>query len=426
MASASLTDVAGGSLRFPHTPAWEIPLTTETPKRAGAPIPQSLNGVPGVNVIGYFRGQFGLGESARAYACALMHSGIPVSLYNVSIDLLHDQNDQSLNAWISQELPYPVTLIFVNPDLWEQALEQIGRERLRGHYLIACWFWELEKVPAEWAPLIDEVDALMVATEFIEQAFRRVTNKPILHVPYPLMDIKDSGLQRKDFGLENDKFLFLTSFDFNSALARKNPFAVINAFISAFPTDDDSVRLLVKSGNGVRYPDKLNLLIRAARRDSRIIVRDEIIDRRHVRALQRCCDAYVSLHRAEGLGLGLAECMAMGKPVIGTGWSGNMDFMSAENSCLVDYHLVKIRKGEFSTVEEQRWADADVSKAASWMRRVVDEPDFRDQIGTAAKDFVSERLSLTNAGAVFKTRLKVILKCPGIDQRQQGVDHANG
>ncbi|EQD58089.1 glycosyltransferase, group 1 family protein, partial [mine drainage metagenome] len=85
----------------------------------------------------------------------------------------------------------------------------------------------------------------------------------------------------------------------------------------------------------------------AAAVDRRIRVRDEVIDRSHVQALQRCADAYISLHRSEGFGLGLAECMRIGKPVIATAWSGNMDFMSDDNSCLVDYRLVPVGEGEY-------------------------------------------------------------------------------
>jgi hypothetical protein len=80
-------------------------------------------------------------------------------------------------------------------------------------------------------------------------------------------------------------------------------------------------------------------------------VLDRVLSNADVFGLQRVCDAYVSLHRSEGLGLGMAECMAQGKPVIATAYSGNLEFMTESNSCLVDYALVPVRPGEYIDYE---------------------------------------------------------------------------
>ncbi len=390
-----LAEPARRSLRFPRTPAWNAPppasVRIDASKAPAA-------GVPGVNVLGYVRGQFGLGESVRAHARALIEAGIPVSLYDVDIGLAYVWNDHSLEAWISDELPYQTSLVFFNPDYWPQAMEKIGRARLQGHYVIACWFWELERIPEAWIPILDQVDELVVATEFIEQAFRKATDKPITRIAFPLREVACSDLQRRDFGLPEGKFVFLTSFDFNSYIARKNPRAVIEAFKKAFPPDREDVRLLVKSSGGFLQPAQLEPLLEAVGGDARIMLRDDVIERSHVNALQRCCDAYVSLHRAEGLGLGLAECMALGKPVIATAWSGNLDFMDAQNSCLVGYRFVAVGEGEYPDSAGQRWAEADVDEAAAWMRRLADEQDLAQRIGARAQADVARRLAPAGAG----------------------------
>lgn len=359
----------------------------------------------GVNIFGYLRGQFGLGESGRMYARALLDSGYPVALHDIDIDVPHGFEDHSLDAHIGNEAPYAINLIFVNPDFLAQALAGIEQAKMEGRYVIACWFWELERIPDDWRWALEYVDEIMVASTFVEQAFRLVTDKPVLRVPMPISNVADSGLTRQHFDMDVEKFVFLNTFDFNSWWCRKNPLAVIEAFRIAFPPGRDDVRLLIKSSNGYRQPESLGQLLQAASRDPRISVRDEVIERSHVQALQRCADAYVSLHRAEGFGLGLAECMALGKPVIGTGWSGNLDFMTDENSCLVKYHLTPVGEGEYPHAEGARWAEADVEHAATLMRRLVDEPGFAKRIGGQAARDIHQKLSPATASARIIERL---------------------
>lgn len=396
---------ASEGARFERTPSWQRALPCQVPLRRANVGVGMMGASPGVNLVGYLRGQFGLGESARMYARALIEAGVDVSLYDVDLDLPHGWQDHSLEEWIGVDLPHPTTILFVNPDYLGAALDQIGRERLAGQHVIGCWFWELERVPDDWLPAIEQVDEIMVATDYVEQAFRRATDKPVLRVPLPLDGIVDSGLERRDFGLDEDAFVFLVSLDFNSWFERKNPLAAVEAFLLAFSADQTHVRLLIKTSNGFRYPEKFHALLLAAGKDSRIVVRDDVIDRAHMGALQRCCDAYVSLHRAEGFGLGLAEAMFLGKPVVGTAWSGNVDFMNDGNSCLVDYDLVPVLEGQYSASGGQRWADADAAAAAACMRRIVADPGFARSIGQQAAQDIRRSNSPAAAAKTIVDRL---------------------
>lgn len=383
---------AGQQLKFTRTAMWN---RDRRPPEAVAAIAagSAYAGAVGVNVFAYARGQFGLAEGARQYARALLAEGYPVAIHDIDIDMPHGMDDRSLDSHIGDETPYGVNLVFVNPDYLEQATASIGRERLGDRHTIACWFWELEKFPDAWRHALDRVDEVMVSTDFIRDAVAAVTDKPVWSAPLPIDQSPDSGLARADFGLDEDDFIFLCSFDFNSFLARKNPRAAIEAFRRAFADRRPNVKLLIKSSNGHRHPEKLRVLLNATGADERIILRDEVIDREDLGALQRCVDAYVSLHRAEGFGLGLAECMRLGKPVIATAWSGNMEFMTADNSCLVDYQLVPVGKGEYLHPEGQCWAEANVDHAAELMRRLVDDPGFAGSIGARAADDVRTKLS---------------------------------
>ena len=396
----ALAQRAARALMFRRTSAWR-----KDPSGVKVDWVEPNDSLPGVNIFGYMRGEFGLGESARAYARAVIAEGIPVALNDVDLDLPHSCNDNSLVSYLSNEAPYPVSIVFVNPDYLDEALSRIDRTILAGGRLIACWFWELETLPASWLPSIQLVDEFMVSSRFIESALRKVTDKPITFVPQPLMPAMGSGLVRQDFGLPENSFIFLCSFDFNSWIERKNPFATIKAFQQAFPSSEEGVGLLIKTSNGFRNPDRLAQLLCAVEDDPRIVVRDDVISRYQLHDLQKCCDAYVSLHRAEGFGLGLAECMALGKPVIGTGWSGNLDFMDRENSCLVDYTLVRVEEGQYDGAEGALWAAPDVMQAASAMRSLVDDPRRAEEMGRLAASTIRTQLSPELAAKRILTRL---------------------
>ncbi len=389
--SGALAAHASEQLKFKRTENWGR--ANRSPKAVVASRRGTSSDAAGVDIFAHVHGQFGLAEGARLYAWALLEEGYPVAVHDIDIDVPHGMDDHSLGTHIGGEAAHEVNLVFVNPDYLEQAMANIERDRLGGRYTIACWFWELEKFPDEWRHALQWVDEVMVSTGFIRHAVAEVTDKPVWSVPLPVSQSPDSGLVRADFGLEEDDFVFLCSFDFNSYVERKNPEAAIEAFRRAFADRRPNVKLLVKSSNGHRHLEKLRVLLNVVGADERIIVRDEIIGRAELGALQRCADAYVSLHRAEGFGLGLAECMRLGKPVIATAWSGNMEFMTPENSCLVDYRLVPVEEGEYPHHAGQRWAEPDVDHAARLMRRLVEDPALATSIGARAAQDIRTRLS---------------------------------
>ena len=345
----------------------------------------------GVNLYGYLSRWLGLGECARLYANALLVSGYPVSLHDVDIDIPHDRRDHTLAPHMGTASSFTRDLIFVNPDHWKDTLRSIGTHHGRDRHVIGYWFWELEKFPEDWLHALDQVDEIMVSSAYVEQSVRRVCSKPVTRVPVPLVSGNDSGLQRGHFGLRDDDYVFFCSFDFNSAVVRKNPHAVIAAFRIAFPRGDEKVTLLIKSSNGDRNTVLMMELLGAAARDHRIKVRDDMLERSDLRALHRCIDVYVSLHRCEGFGLGIAEAMHMGKPVVATAYSGNMEFMTTNNSCLVDYRMIVVREGEYPHAAGQQWADPDSWHAAHHMRALYQDRGLANSLGQqAARDMARD------------------------------------
>ena len=360
----------------------------------------------GINLIGFAFGEFGLGENLRSLARACGTGGIPFVVIDIDTRLNTRQADRRMAPHLSADLRHTVSLMCVNPDMLGSARSLLERTRGAGGRSIGYWFWELETVPTSWTSAFDAVDEIWCATGFIAGALRRATTKPVYQIAPALEIVLRRPYRRAEFGLPEDRFLFLFTFDYNSFVARKNPEGVIAAFRSAFAPERDDVGLVVKSVNGVHRPDRVAAINARIGGDPRIHHLDRFVGRDESYGLMSVCDAYVSLHRAEGLGLGLVESMALAKPVIATGYSGNLEFMNDANSLLVAYRLVPIQPGEY-VLEDPRffWADPDVDDAARQMRRLVDDVALRERLAAAGPDAIRSRFGGERAAALIRARL---------------------
>jgi glycosyltransferase involved in cell wall biosynthesis len=215
---------------------------------------------------------------------------------------------------------------------------------------------------------------------------------------------------RSHFGMDRDRFYFLFSFDYFSMPARKNPLGVVRAFQLAFPAGDEKVGLVVKS-TSVRdqHPRIKAIIAEAAAADPRIAVLDSVMGRDEVLSLIRQSDCYVSLHRSEGFGLGMAEAMACGNIVIATAYSGNADFISDQTGFPIGYTRRALHFGEYMNAEGQSWAEPNEQAAAEAMRRVFyDEPERRRR-AAAGKTLIEGRYGRANVGRLAEARLRRIL-----------------
>lgn len=400
-------------VRFVRTADWTNFASSDNSLQ-GAPCPAREMPSLRLNVYGYFSRWFGLGECARLHARVMLAAGWPVALHDVDINIPHSRRDSTLSAYLKRQEDATCSLVFINPDHWEEALRCIAREKEHGalegsrHYVIGYWFWELEKFPEAWLAALEQVDEIMVSSAFVEHAVRRVSNKPVTRIPLPLLIESASALKRHHFGLPESDTIFFCSFDFNSSIARKNPYAVIEAFRQAFPRGDEKVFLLIKSSNGYKKRALLSALMDAAAFDGRILLRDDMLERNHLQALHQCIDVHVSMHRSEGFGLGLAEAMNLGKPVIATAYSGNQEFMTASNSCPVKFRMVPVLDGQYPHCQGQHWADPDPADAARWMCLLHSDRAFAARVGAQAASDMARDFSADACTAALSRRLEVI------------------
>lgn len=370
----------------------------------------------GVNLIGHPYAVLGRAEDIRTAAIACHTADLPMCIINRNGDYDRHLAAKHLDfphfSAVVDVPAYSASVYFLNADEMGSVWAQHGESWFKGRYNIGCYAWELSHFPEPWKVSFDYLQEIWAPTEFIRQAIAEATTLPVVHMPFVVEPGAPGHYKRRDFGLPDDAFLFLFFFDFRSFVSRKNPQAVLKAFFDAFPSGSpEAVRLVLKVNGQIDKPEEYAAFLADPRvRDKRVTVMDAALDDKGIKSLVAQCDAFVSLHRSEGFGRGLAEAMYFGKPVIGTGYSGNLDFMTRENSCLVDYQLVDLVNGDYPFWQGQQWADADVGQAAWYMRRLVTEPGYASVVGQRASAHIREFHSSRAVGQLMRQRLQIVQK----------------
>ncbi|MDR2659425.1 MAG: glycosyltransferase [Spirochaetaceae bacterium] len=363
----------------------------------------------GVNLIGYIKGEIGLGQSMRLLARALDASDFPFTIYNYQQVSVMRFGDSEWDSKITNTVPYNINIFHINPYELPIAFSRLGRKVWDSRYNIGFWLWELEQFPESWIPSINLVDEIWTPSDFSAAAIKKVTDKPVYTMPYPLTAPADTEFGRSFFGLPEEKYLYLVMYDSNSTMERKNPLGAVRAFKTAFAPDDKSVGLVLKINNAQKKD--LDIIQKEILGYKNIYQIAEILSKIQVNSLIACADVFVSLHRAEGFGLPLAEAMLIGTPVIATNWSSTTEFMSQDKACLVDFEFVEIKKQVGAYEKGQRWAEPDVGQAAQYMRRLFEDRAYAAQQAKKAQDYISDKLSVSRAVGKVNARVLGIYNC---------------
>lgn len=340
-------------------------------------------------IVGMLRHASGLGAAARACHDALKAAGLEVYGIDLTEQLMHEVNHADFTYDDGRGLLGEGTVfLHVSGPLVPLAMGYLGRAFVNRKRFVAHWFWELPDVPKDWSPAISFVHEICVNTTFVRDAIRPIARGRPLHVvSYPL-----TLKHRKPFPARKpeEPFTALVVFNIASSFARKNPCASIAAFRQAFG-DDPSVRLIVKYMNDFVWPEAVALMEEATGGAANIELIGGVLDEAGMDALYERADVVMSLHRAEGLGLPVAEGMLRGLPVIATDWSGSADFLTPETGIPVGYKLVPVNdpQGKY-TDAGMRWAEADVSAAAASLKVLRIDPGMRRRLGSAASAHAAE------------------------------------
>ena len=365
----------------------------------------------GLRVVGHPTAPIGMGEHVRSVWRAFAEVGVCAGL----VDIYGPRTGADVEftgpfaASIVHELGAGINIYCINGDEVAGAFNHL-RDRTvmaEGSLNVIYPAWELERYPPEWAEQLERFDEIWAPSAFIRDAIAKAVTKPVAHMPLACEVRRRALRSRRRFGIRDSAYAFLFAFDFLSYVERKNPFAVIEAFralIRARPFDD--VVLVIKTNNSERRPEMAARFHEAvAELREHIVVIDTTLSELEMKSLIWLTDCFVSLHRSEGFGRGLSEAMALAKPVIATGYSGNMDFCDERVAKLAPYRLIPLREGDYPHWEDQHWADADVEAATRAMCELVDDPAAGRALGARARIHLLTNFSYLSAGLRYIKRL---------------------
>ena len=329
---------------------------------------------PGFNYFSFHSAAIGLGWAARGYVGVLRAFGPAVT----TIDLPWGGGPQSEDRPVAgsmPENPHAINFFHFNPDILPGFLHRFGAKCFLDRYNIGVWVWDLDAAYPSWHRYTRMFNEIWAPSRFVADALRVISTAPIVTVPH-VVDNLGARIHssRASFGLPEDAFIFLYVFDAASSIERKNPLALLSAFRQTFG-DRRDVFLVLKYHHADKDRPAVELLERIASTRANIKTVSQTFSEDDLASLFEVSDCFVSPHRSEGFGLNIAMAMHHGKPVIVTGYSGNMDFTNAENSFLIDYDLVALPYDVGYYRAGYGWAQPSVDHLASLLQTVIDNPE---------------------------------------------------
>lgn len=364
----------------------------------------------GLNVVGFLTADLGVGESARCMVRAADAASLPVALVPLKLNCKNRLGDQTFAARLQEDNPHPVNVVHLDPPASRDIDHHHGSGFRAGKYNVGYFAWELPEFPDAWAPSFDYYEEIWCPSDFTAAAVAMKSPVPVLTMPHAIAFPRPAASPaelRARFRLPADAFLFLTLFDLNSYSARKNPRAAIEAFRRSRLAGARAA-LVIKLQNVANNAADFAALQASVRDLPDTILITDTLSRTDIYALEAACDCFVSLHRSEGFGLAVAECMFLGKPVISTDWSATAEYVNEDNGCPVRAHLVTLEENHGPYAKGSTWAEPDTSHAAEYMRTLLADRALAARLGAAARTTMETRFSPAAIGARYRRRLESI------------------
>ncbi|RNA63643.1 glycosyltransferase family 1 protein [Chryseobacterium nematophagum] len=353
-----------------------------------------------INYHGFFDGNFGIAEATRLNAVAMEKAGIKVNRINYSSDTL-----EKIKSETKQDSS--INIFHINSNVTHEFFSKNQDIKLAGHYNIVYWAWEFPEVSDKTVEFLNIFDELWVPSDFCVNIFTKYTGIPVMRFSHPIEKLIISDeFDCSEYNIKPNSKVYVTIFDSLSTTIRKNPEATIDSFIKVFKNDPESV-LIVKTHNLERSKDAQKALEKYSAIPN-IIMINELFSKEKLHSLIQKSDVLISLHGSEGFGLTMAEAMSYGKIVVGTGYSGNLDFMNVNNSFLVQYDFIKTSNTKGLIAEGLTLARPNIDDAAEKLQYIKDHFTALNTIKNNAETQIRENFSIESIGNLFKIRLSFI------------------
>ncbi len=334
----------------------------------------------GVNLVGYLKAESGVGQVGRSLARVLEAARIPYSVH--FFDQTRSRQQHAFDFGSATNERFDTNLLCINADQTRIFMEGPGAELTTGRRNIGVWAWEVDVLPERMRSAGELVDEAWGISQYTADCVAPWVECPVRAMPLPIELAPVSEQSRLELGLPSG-FLVLSCFDLDSVFERKNPLAVLRTFRQAFPEPGEA-QLVLKTINGSFHPQRVEELEEECGERPDIHFTDGYLPYEEQLAIMAHCDVYLTLHRAEGFGLTLGEAMALGKPVVATGFSANLEFMTGLNSRLVDYVPVRVGPHAAPYPRDAIWAEPCVADAAQKLRDLFDDQSGASALGRRA------------------------------------------
>lgn len=332
----------------------------------------------GVNLVGYATSPLGLGEELRQAARGFLNAGIRINIINIEASgtsaLYSD-----LDGYIGNEFLYPVSIFFLSPFSFSRYYDK-NSDSFKETYVIGSFFWELEDFPSKWVPVLSLVDEIWVSTKFVWDIYKKCGVKTVRTNPTPAITPPTNAFSfRNEFSFCDRTFVFGFMFDLHSSLKRKNPLALVKAYEQCrrLTLANQPTALLIKVHRANVPSNEYEELKRYCSHVKGVHLYEETLDAEGVVGFYNTVDAYVSLHRSEGLGRTIIEARQLGLPTVCTAYSGATDIIELSDVLGVPYELIACAPGDYPNCDESVWAEASVEYASEVMAYLVSRGRLR-------------------------------------------------
>lgn len=358
----------------------------------------------------------GYGEANRHAAAALDAAG--VNVIGQVVNYTPEPSDfgpigETMQRLTKNTGDYGIKIIHTTPDQYAKHME-------KGIYHIGHFFWETDRVPADFVAGLELMDEIWTGSEANADAIRRSltgNKQPLLRV-YPQAIETEREWPATPYEINNfDGYLFYSIFEWTD---RKNPEALLNAYWREFQ-DNENVGLLIKTyfrNFDLRNKRMIRDQIEHFKRRSgltkfpRVFLYMDLMDRSHVMRLHKTGDCYVTPHRGEGWGLPIAEALLAGNPAITTGYGGISEWLAKQDAAMIlDYTMVPLQGMAHSSrwyTPDQKWADPAEDDIRDNMRLAFSRSPQVDDIRARGQKLVQDDFSLSVVGAEMAGRLERI------------------